>query len=83
MAGKSAYLLPLLWARHAPLRRPPKLQLLQVKDEAAARSVAAGLTRKALDKAPGLDVSVVRVDLENGEVTSADVDKVFGEVPRN
>src|SRR5215468_1380341 len=57
--------------------------LLRVADEAAANAVAHALTSKALREAPGLDVSVVSVGLENDHVTSADVDRVFAQAHRN
>lgn len=57
--------------------------LVQVRDQAAAQSVAHALTSRALRQAPELDISVVSVDVTNGEVTSADVDRVFAEAHRN
>jgi hypothetical protein len=57
--------------------------LVQVQDQAAARSVAHALTSKALREAPGLDVSVVSVDVTNGDVTSADIDTVFADAHHN
>jgi hypothetical protein len=76
------------WVRHVLpvgakiLQESSGTTLVQVEDEAAARSVAHALTSKALREAPGLDVSVVSVDVEN-DVTSTDVDKAFAEAHRN
>ena len=57
--------------------------LVQVADEAQAHALARNLTRKAQDKAPGLDLSVVSVPVAGEQVTRHDVDRVFREDHRH